>query len=140
MRDRGPVLQTVTRTQGANAALRSGEVLPRGFRFAFEEVPVLSTAFRRMVRELEYDVCEMALTTYLVAKEHGVAFTALPVFLVRGLHHGSIQVAAAWTSTGSRGCCPATSTSRSTGTRATSSRGNPRAAWSRCCTAERWPP
>src|ERR687893_2467280 len=94
MRDRGPVLQTVTRTQGANAALRTGEVLPRGFRFAFEEVPVLTTAFRRMVRELEYDVCEMALTTYLVAKEHGVAFTALPVFLVRGLHHGSIQVAA----------------------------------------------
>jgi 4,5-dihydroxyphthalate decarboxylase len=32
----------------------------------------------------------MALTTYLVAKEHGVAFTALPVFLVRGFHHGAI--------------------------------------------------
>jgi 4,5-dihydroxyphthalate decarboxylase len=34
----------------------------------------------------------MALTTYLTAREHGVAFTALPVFLVRGFHHGAIRV------------------------------------------------
>jgi ABC-type nitrate/sulfonate/bicarbonate transport system substrate-binding protein len=94
MHEPAPVLRTVTRTQGANQALKSGEVVPHGFRFAFEEVPVLVSAFRRMVRDLEYDVSEMALTTYLVAREHGVAFTALPVFLVRGLHHGAIQVAA----------------------------------------------
>jgi ABC-type nitrate/sulfonate/bicarbonate transport system substrate-binding protein len=95
MQEPGPVLRTVTRTQGANEALKSGEVTPRGFRFEFEEVPVLVSAFRRMVRELAYDVSEMALTTYLVAKEHGIEFTALPVFLARGLHHGVIQVAAA---------------------------------------------
>jgi len=47
-----------------------------------------------MVRELEYDVCEMAFTTYLVAKEHGKRFTALPIFLVRGFHHGAILAAA----------------------------------------------
>jgi 4,5-dihydroxyphthalate decarboxylase len=95
MQEPGPVLRTVTRTQGANEALKTGEVTPHGFRFEFEEVPILVSAFRRMVRELEYDVSEMALTTYLVAKEHGVEFTALPVFLARGLHHGAIQVAAA---------------------------------------------
>jgi ABC-type nitrate/sulfonate/bicarbonate transport system substrate-binding protein len=95
MQEPGPVLRTVTRTQGANQALKSGEVTPHGFRFEFEEVRVLVSAFRRMVRELEYDVSEMALTTYLVAKEHGVEFTALPVFLARGLHHGVIQVASA---------------------------------------------
>jgi 4,5-dihydroxyphthalate decarboxylase len=33
----------------------------------------------------------MALTTYLTAREHGVAFTALPIFLVRGFHHGAIR-------------------------------------------------
>lgn len=85
-------LRTVTRTQGANAALKTGDVLPHGFRFAFEEVPVLVHAFRRMVRGLEFDVCEMALTTYLVAKAHGVPFTAVPAFLVRGFHHGAILV------------------------------------------------
>ena len=89
-----PLLRTVTRTSGANAALKDGTVQPHGFAFAFEEVPVLPQAFRRMVRGLEFDVSEMALTTYLVAREHGVRFTALPVFLVRGFHHGAIQVLA----------------------------------------------
>ncbi|QYN32498.1 hypothetical protein K1T35_28400 [Pseudonocardia sp. DSM 110487] len=95
MQEPGPVLRTVIRTQGANEALKTGEVVPHGFRFEFEEVQVLVSAFRRMVRELAYDVSEMALTTYLVAKEHGVEFTALPVFLTRGLHHGVAQVSAA---------------------------------------------
>jgi 4,5-dihydroxyphthalate decarboxylase len=36
----------------------------------------------------------MAFTTYLVAKAHGKPFTALPVFLVRGFHHGAILRAA----------------------------------------------
>ncbi len=43
-----------------------------------------------MCRELAFDVCEMAATTYLVAREHGKPFTALPVFLTRGLHHKAI--------------------------------------------------
>jgi ABC-type nitrate/sulfonate/bicarbonate transport system substrate-binding protein len=86
-----PRLRTVTRTQGNNEALKSGAVVPRGFRFDFEEVPVLVSAFRRMVRGLEFDVSEMALTTYLVARAHGVPFTAVPVFLVRDFHHGAIQ-------------------------------------------------
>jgi 4,5-dihydroxyphthalate decarboxylase len=32
----------------------------------------------------------MAITTYLCAKAHGKRFTALPIFLVRGFHHGAI--------------------------------------------------
>lgn len=83
-------LKTVTRTQGNNAAVKDGTVRPAGFEFEFEEVPVLVNAFRRMVRGLEFDVCEMAITTYLCAKEHGVKFTALPIFLVRAFHHEAI--------------------------------------------------
>ena len=86
----GLVLRTVTRTQGANQALKDGTVRPHGFDLCFEEVPVLVDAFRRMVRGLEFDVSEMALTTYLVAKAHGAAFTAVPAFLVRDFHHGAI--------------------------------------------------
>lgn len=85
-------LTAVSRTQGNNRAVKDGTVAPAGFRLAFEEVPVLVDAFRRMVRELAYDVSEMALTTYLTAREHGVRFTALPVFLERGFHHGAILV------------------------------------------------
>ncbi|HEY0541556.1 MAG TPA: hypothetical protein VGD53_24520 [Actinoallomurus sp.] len=83
-------LRAVTRTQGNNRALKEGTVTPKGFHFAFEEVPVLVDAFRRMVRGLEFDVCEMAMTTYLCAKAHGKPFTALPIFMVRGFHHGAI--------------------------------------------------
>jgi 4,5-dihydroxyphthalate decarboxylase len=87
-------LKTVTRTQGNNAALKDGTVTPRGYTLEFEEVDPLIRAFRLMVRELEYDVCELAITTYLCAKEHGKRFTALPIFLVRGFHHGAIVSAA----------------------------------------------
>ncbi|MFJ4699907.1 MULTISPECIES: 4,5-dihydroxyphthalate decarboxylase [unclassified Streptomyces] len=87
-----PRLRTVTRTQGATEALKNGEVSPHGLALDFEEVPVLVHAFRRMVRELAYDVSEMAVTTYLVAKAHGVRFTALPAFLVRDFHHGAVLV------------------------------------------------
>ena len=85
-------LRTVTRTQGNNQALKDGTVKPRGFDFAFEEVNPLIDAFRRMVRGLEFDVCEMAITTYLCARAHGKKMTALPVFLVRTFHHGAILV------------------------------------------------
>jgi 4,5-dihydroxyphthalate decarboxylase len=51
----------------------------------------VTRAFRQMCRELRYDVSELAATTYLVAKEHGRPFTALPVFLTRGFHHAAVQ-------------------------------------------------
>lgn len=85
-------LKTLTRTQGNNRALKDGTVRAESFDFEFEDVPVLVDGFRRMVRGLEFDVCEMALTTYLCAKSHGKRFTALPIFLVRGFHHGAILV------------------------------------------------
>lgn len=83
-------LKTVTRTQGNNQALKDGTVKPHTFAFDFEEVPVLIDAFRRMVRGQEFDICEMALTTYICARAHGKRFTALPIFLVRAFHHGAI--------------------------------------------------
>ncbi len=86
------LLRGVSRTQGNNAALKDGTIQPEGIELSFHEEPVLVRAFRAMVRELSYDVCEMAITTYLCAREHGVPFTALPVFLVRGFHHGAVQV------------------------------------------------
>jgi 4,5-dihydroxyphthalate decarboxylase len=88
----GPKLKTVTRTQGNNKAFKEGTVKPKTFEPEFEEVNPLIAAFRKMVRGSEYDVCELAITTYICAKEHGKKFTAVPVFLVRGFHHGAILV------------------------------------------------
>jgi 4,5-dihydroxyphthalate decarboxylase len=85
-------LKTVTRTQGNNRALKDGTVKPKSFAFDFVEVDPLIAAFRRMVRGSEFDVCEMAITTYICAKAHGKRMTAVPVFLVRAFHHGAILV------------------------------------------------
>jgi 4,5-dihydroxyphthalate decarboxylase len=87
-----PRLKTVTRTQGNNRALKEGTVKPAACELDFVEVDPLIDAFRRMVRGLEFDVCEMAMTTYLSAREHGKRFTALPIFLVRAFHHGAIVI------------------------------------------------
>jgi 4,5-dihydroxyphthalate decarboxylase len=84
------LLKTVTRTQGNNKALKDGAVTMPHHRFDFVEVDPLIDAFRRMVRGLEFDVSEMALTTYITAREHGKKMTALPIFLVRAFHHAAI--------------------------------------------------
>lgn len=91
-------LSTLTRPQGANRALIDGVVSSPEAPLAFVDEPVLVNGFRKMVRNLEFDIAEMALTTYITAKEHGVAFSALPVFLVRDFHHGATQVLRANTS------------------------------------------
>jgi len=85
-------LKTVTRTQGNNRALKDGTVKPEDFAFDFIEVDPLIAAFRRMVRGSEFDICEMAITTYICARAHGKPMTAVPVFLVRAFHHGAILV------------------------------------------------
>ncbi len=77
-------------TRGHTKALKDGTVRPRTFDFEFEEVPQIIQAFRRMVRGLEFDISEMAITTYLCARAHGKAFTAIPVFPMRAFHHGAI--------------------------------------------------
>jgi 4,5-dihydroxyphthalate decarboxylase len=83
-------LRTALVTRGHTIGLKDGTVTPRGFAFDFEEVPVIINAFRRMVRGLEFDVAEMAITTYLCARAHGKPFTAIPVFPMRAFHHGAI--------------------------------------------------
>ena len=88
----GPKLKTVTRTQGNNQALKDGTIRPKNFEFDIIEVDPLIAAFRRMVRGLEFDICEMAITTYICARAHGKKMTAIPVFLVRAFHHGAILV------------------------------------------------
>jgi 4,5-dihydroxyphthalate decarboxylase len=83
-------LKTVFRPLGHTQPLRDGTVKPGTFELEYEDVPVLIQAFRRMVRGLEFDICELAFTTYLCARAHGKRFTAIPVFPARAFHHGAI--------------------------------------------------
>ncbi len=87
-----PAYKAVSRTQGNNRALKDGVVKPSTCTLDFIEVDPLIAAFRRMVRASEFDICEMAITTYICAKAHGKKMTAIPVPLVRQFHHGAILV------------------------------------------------
>ena len=87
----GPAaLKTAVATYAHTKGLKDGRVGVPGARLEHVEVSPIVAAFRRMVRTLEFDVSEMAITTYLTAKAHGKAFTALPVFVMRQFHHAPI--------------------------------------------------
>jgi 4,5-dihydroxyphthalate decarboxylase len=72
----------------------AGLEAPEGVVFEPVAVPSLQDAFKRMCREVCFDVCEMSITGYLLARRYGVPFTALPVFPVRGFpqSHASLVV------------------------------------------------
>ncbi len=56
--------------------------------FQFADVKVPNTAFKRMVRDKEFDFGELAIVTYLQAKSFGTPYCLLPATVVgRGQHH-----------------------------------------------------
>lgn len=75
-------------------ALLSGDVTVAGFEVEPVDVTPIIGAYRRMIRDLEFDVCELAPVSYLMAREKGIPLLAIPVFLNRRFHHGDIQCAA----------------------------------------------
>jgi len=80
-------LKIAIATYGHTAALKEGKVPIAGVAPQFVEVKPIIAAFRRMVRDVEFDVCEMAPATYMIAREAGSPFKALPVFIYRRFHH-----------------------------------------------------
>lgn len=56
-------------------------------RFEFADVKVPNTAFKDVVRQLKYDVAELAIVTYLQAKAHGKPLTLLPAVVVGAMPH-----------------------------------------------------
>lgn len=85
-----PNLDIVLRMQGNVTPLLDGQVSVDGFELTIHDEEAMDGAFRRMVRANEFAISELALTTYVAAREQGAEFTALPIFLVREFHHGAI--------------------------------------------------
>ena len=85
-------LKIAVATSGHTAALKDGTVPIEGVAANFVEVVPIIAAFRRMVRDVEFDVCEMAPTTYLIARARGAPYIALPIFVMRRFHHGGFAV------------------------------------------------
>jgi len=90
-----PADQRVLRTAIGNyphtAALRSGQVVSDLLRLDFSDAPpVANRAFAPMVREGRYDVCEMAIATFLQAKAYGKPLVLLPVTLAARFQEGAL--------------------------------------------------
>jgi 4,5-dihydroxyphthalate decarboxylase len=74
------------------SAIRDGSIPIEGVEAQIVTVEPQIAAFRRMVRQVEFDVCEIAPTTYIIARAHGAPFTALPIFVLRRFHHAGLLV------------------------------------------------
>jgi len=71
----------------ATAALKKGEVRSDRVRLDFADVRPPSAGFKRVVRDLEFDVAELAITTFLMAKTFGKPLKLLPAVVVGRLQH-----------------------------------------------------
>jgi 4,5-dihydroxyphthalate decarboxylase len=70
------------------SALKKGEVSSPIVDFQFADVKVPNTAFKRLVRDKEFDFGELAIVTYLQARNFGTPYCLLPATVVgRGQHH-----------------------------------------------------
>jgi 4,5-dihydroxyphthalate decarboxylase len=68
--------------------LKNGEVPSSLVDFEFADVKVPNTAFKRLVRNKEFDFSEVAIVTYLQARSFGTPYVLLPATVVgRGQHH-----------------------------------------------------
>src|SRR5690348_2919068 len=71
-------------------AVRTGAIASDRIALDLEDVPNITRAFRRMVRTLDFDLCEIALTTLAQAIAYGKPLIGLPVVVMRGFHHGAL--------------------------------------------------
>jgi 4,5-dihydroxyphthalate decarboxylase len=68
-------------------ALKSGAVSSPDLSLDFAQVGLPQHAFKRVVRDLEFDVAELALVTYLLAKAHGKPYRLLPAVMTARFQH-----------------------------------------------------
>jgi 4,5-dihydroxyphthalate decarboxylase len=87
-----PRLKIAIGSYGHTAAIKKGAIAIEGVGADFVEVVPIIQAFRRMVRDVEFDICEMAPTTYMIARARGAPYIALPIFVMRRFHHGGFVV------------------------------------------------
>lgn len=81
-------LKTLLGDYPGTLPLKKGEVRSDLVDFDFADVKVPNTAFKRLVREHEFDFGELAIVTYLQARSFGTPYILLPATVLgRGQHH-----------------------------------------------------
>ncbi|HEX5477656.1 MAG TPA: phosphate ABC transporter substrate-binding protein [Burkholderiales bacterium] len=80
-------LKTLLGDYPVTRALKSGEIAGGAIELEFADVKLPQSAFKRVVRNLEFDVAELALVTYLLAKAEGKPYRLLPAVLTARFQH-----------------------------------------------------
>lgn len=80
-------LKTLLGDYPVTRGLKSGAVRGNLASFDFADVKVPNHAFRRVVRDLEFDVAEIAIVTFLMAKAAGKPLQLLPAVLFGRFQH-----------------------------------------------------
>jgi len=73
-------------------ALKEGIVKPEGIELTILTDMTPEVRHARMLRGRQFDVAELSMSNYMVAKDNGLPFVAIPVFLHRRFRHGFIFV------------------------------------------------
>mgnify|MGYP003339872136 CR=1 FL=1 len=82
MADRKVTLKTLLGDYPNTQPLKSGQIASDRVAFEFANEPTVNKAFKRVVRDLEFDFCELAIVTYLQARAKGVPLVMLPATVV----------------------------------------------------------
>ena len=80
-------LKTLIGTYPHTAPLKSGALRSDRLDFEFTEVVPVWDGFKGMIRDDKYDVSEMAIVTYLLAKAHGKPLALLPAAMIGRFQH-----------------------------------------------------
>jgi 4,5-dihydroxyphthalate decarboxylase len=80
-------LKTLLGDYPVTRALKDGTVRSSLLELDFANVKVPHTAFKRVVRDLEFDVAELSIVTYLLAKAHGKPLVLLPAVIFGRYQH-----------------------------------------------------
>jgi 4,5-dihydroxyphthalate decarboxylase len=80
-------LRTLLAEYPHTAALRRGEVTSDHIAFEFADVKPIWAGFKQMVRQKAFDVSEMAIVTYLIAKSFDKPMVLLPAVMTARVQH-----------------------------------------------------
>ncbi|WP_375411111.1 hypothetical protein [uncultured Bradyrhizobium sp.] len=80
-------LRTLLGDHPCTAALKDGSIKSNRVTFDFAEVSPTHKGFKPMVREQAFDVSEMAIVTYLMARSFGKPMVLLPIAVMARFQH-----------------------------------------------------
>ena len=83
-------MKTLLGDYPCTAALKKGDIRSARVRLEFEDVRPPSAGFKRVVRNLEFDVAELAITTFLMAKAAGKPYRLLPAVVLARMQHARL--------------------------------------------------